>query len=65
MPIPGTTNPRHLDENLGALEVEFTAEELRELNSAAARIVVRGERLHKELLVMSGRERRTKNKEDQ
>ena len=56
VPIPGTTNPRHLDENLGAIAVRFTAEELREFNAAASRIVVQGERLREELLVMSGRE---------
>jgi aryl-alcohol dehydrogenase-like predicted oxidoreductase len=56
VPILGTTNPRHLDENLGAISVKFTAEELRELNSATSKIVVQGERLRKELLVMSGRE---------
>lgn len=54
--IPGTTNPQHLDENLGAMAVEFTPEELRELNAAASRIVVQGDRLRKELLEMSGRE---------
>ncbi|WP_408629692.1 aldo/keto reductase [Anaeromyxobacter oryzisoli] len=56
VPIPGTTNPQHLDENLGAVAVEFTPEELRELNAQAGRVVVHGERLRKELLVMSGRE---------
>lgn len=56
VPIPGTTNPQHLDENLGAMAVEFTPEELRELNAAASRIVVQGDRLRKELLEMSGRE---------
>jgi aryl-alcohol dehydrogenase-like predicted oxidoreductase len=61
VPIPGTTNPRHLDENLGAMAVAFTPEELREFNAAASRIVVHGERLRKELLVMSGREAPPKN----
>jgi aryl-alcohol dehydrogenase-like predicted oxidoreductase len=56
VPIPGTTNLQHLDEDLGALTVKFTPEELRELNTAASRVVVHGERLRKELLVMSGRE---------
>ena len=56
VPIPGTTNLQHLDEDLGALSVKFTSEELLELNTAASRIVVHGERLRKELLVMSGRE---------
>ena len=56
VPIPGTTNLQHLDEDLGATAVVFSAEELRELNAAASKIVVHGERLRKELLVMSGRE---------
>ena len=56
VPIPGTTNLQHLDEDLGALSVKFTSEEHLELNTAASRIVVHGERLRKELLVMSGRE---------
>lgn len=56
VPIPGTTNLQHLDENLGALSVKFTPGELREFNSAASKIVVNGERLRKGLLEMSGRE---------
>jgi aryl-alcohol dehydrogenase-like predicted oxidoreductase len=54
VPIPGTTNPQHLDENLGALSVKFTADELREFNTAADKIVVHGERLRKGLLALSG-----------
>jgi diketogulonate reductase-like aldo/keto reductase len=61
VPIPGTTNLQHLDENLGALPVKFTPEEFRELNAAASKIVVHGERLRKELLVMSGREAPLRN----
>jgi aryl-alcohol dehydrogenase-like predicted oxidoreductase len=61
VPIPGTTNLQHLDEDLGAMAVSFTPEELRELNAAASKIVVHGERLRKELLVMSGREAPPKN----
>ncbi|NEP18891.1 MAG: aldo/keto reductase [Leptolyngbya sp. SIO4C1] len=56
VPIPGTTNPQHLDENLGAVAVKFTAEELRELDTAVSQIEIHGERLREELLVMSGRE---------
>ncbi len=56
VPIPGTTNPGHLDENIGAIAIKFAPEELRELNASASRIVVRGERLRKGLLEMSGRE---------
>jgi diketogulonate reductase-like aldo/keto reductase len=61
VPIPGTTNFQHLDEDLGAMSVEFSAEELREFNAASSKIVVHGERLRKELLVMSGREAPLKN----
>jgi aryl-alcohol dehydrogenase-like predicted oxidoreductase len=61
VPIPGTTNLQHLDEDLGTLAVAFSAEELQELNAVASKIVVRGERLRKELLVMSGVEAPAKN----
>jgi aryl-alcohol dehydrogenase-like predicted oxidoreductase len=54
VPIPGTTSIQHLDENLGALSVKFTADQLREFNAAASKIVVHGERLRPELLVLSG-----------
>lgn len=63
VPIPGTTNFQHLDENLGAMAVRFTPEELRELNAAASRIVVHGERLRKGLLEMSGREAPLRNQQ--
>jgi aryl-alcohol dehydrogenase-like predicted oxidoreductase len=56
VPIPGTTNPMHLVENLGALSIRFSHAELAELNTAVAAITIHGERLRKELLVMSGRE---------
>lgn len=56
VPIPGTTNLQHLDEDLGALSTRFTAEELRDFNASVANIVVHGDRLRKGLLEMSGRE---------
>ncbi|WP_153111024.1 aldo/keto reductase [Propionivibrio limicola] len=56
VPIPGTTSIQHLDEDIGALTVEFTPDELREFNASLAKIEIHGERLRKELLVMSGRE---------
>jgi aryl-alcohol dehydrogenase-like predicted oxidoreductase len=56
VPIPGTTSLQHLDEDLGAHAVKFTPSELRELNGAASKIVVHGERLRTGLLEMSGRE---------
>lgn len=56
VPIPGTTNPAHLEENLGALSIRFAPQELAEFNAAVASITIHGERLRKELLVMSGQE---------
>lgn len=56
VPIPGTTNPVHLIENLGALNIRFSPAELAEFNTAIAGITIHGERLRKELMVMSGRE---------
>jgi aryl-alcohol dehydrogenase-like predicted oxidoreductase len=44
VPIPGTTRLAGLEENLGAVEVELTADDLREIDAAAAKITVRGER---------------------
>jgi len=44
VPIPGTTKLHRLEENLGATAVELTADDLREIESAAARIRVQGAR---------------------
>jgi aryl-alcohol dehydrogenase-like predicted oxidoreductase len=56
VPIPGTTNPYHMEENLGATAVKFSAEELNQLNADALKIVVQGERLRNELAQMVGQE---------
>lgn len=61
VPIPGTTNVDHLDEDLGALTVEFTPAELVEFNASLSQIVIHGERLRKELMVLSGVEAAPKN----
>jgi aryl-alcohol dehydrogenase-like predicted oxidoreductase len=53
-PIPGTTNLSRLDENNGSLEVKLTADDLREINSAAAKITVAGERYPEALQKMTG-----------
>jgi aryl-alcohol dehydrogenase-like predicted oxidoreductase len=55
VPIPGTTKPHRLEENLGAVEIDLRPEELMELTSAAAKIPVQGERLPPAVLAMSGR----------
>jgi aryl-alcohol dehydrogenase-like predicted oxidoreductase len=54
VPIPGTTKLHRLDENLGAMAVELTSDDLREINSAAAKITVHGERYPEELEQMTG-----------
>jgi aryl-alcohol dehydrogenase-like predicted oxidoreductase len=55
VPIPGTTKLKRLDENLGALAVELTANDLREIHAAASKITVQGARLPPAVLAMSGR----------
>ncbi len=44
VPIPGTTKPSRLEENLGAATVRFTPEELNEIRTAAEKITVQGNR---------------------
>jgi aryl-alcohol dehydrogenase-like predicted oxidoreductase len=44
VPIPGTTRLHRLEENLGAASLEFTPDDLQEIESAAARITVQGSR---------------------
>jgi aryl-alcohol dehydrogenase-like predicted oxidoreductase len=55
VPIPGTTKLKRLEENLGALAVELTSDDLREIDSAASKIDVQGARLPPAVLAMSGR----------
>jgi aryl-alcohol dehydrogenase-like predicted oxidoreductase len=49
VPIPGTTKLHRLEENIGAVSVELTAEDLAEIESAAAKIEVQGARYPEEL----------------
>ena len=44
VPIPGTTKLHRLEENVGATSVELSDEDLREIDSAAAKIPIQGER---------------------
>ena len=44
VPIPGTRKRERLDENLGALEVQFTADELLEIDRATSKMQVHGAR---------------------
>lgn len=55
VPIPGTTKLHRLDDNLDAAAVELTADDLREIEAAAARIDVQGARLPKAILDLSYR----------
>jgi len=55
VPIPGTTKLNRLDENLGSLAVELTPEDLRDIESAAAKITVQGARYPEKLEQMTGR----------
>jgi aryl-alcohol dehydrogenase-like predicted oxidoreductase len=48
-PIPGTTKPHRLEENLGAVELVLAPDDLREIEEAASRITVQGERYPEEL----------------
>jgi aryl-alcohol dehydrogenase-like predicted oxidoreductase len=54
VPIPGTTKRARLDENLGALAVELTSDDLREINSASSKITVQGARYPEALERMTG-----------
>jgi aryl-alcohol dehydrogenase-like predicted oxidoreductase len=55
VPIPGTTKLHRLEENLGAVAVELTAEDLRQLEGAASKIPVQGARYPEELQKLVGR----------
>ncbi|MBB5045307.1 aryl-alcohol dehydrogenase-like predicted oxidoreductase [Rhodopseudomonas rhenobacensis] len=55
VPIPGTTKLNRLDENLGAVAIELTADDLREIDSAASHITVQGERYPEQMEVLTGR----------
>ena len=54
VPIPGTTKLSRLDENLGALSVELSADDLREIDEAASKIQVEGDRYPERLEKMTG-----------
>ena len=55
VPIPGTTKLNRLDENIGAVAIEFTIDSLREIDSAAAKITVQGDRYPEKLEQLTGR----------
>jgi aryl-alcohol dehydrogenase-like predicted oxidoreductase len=55
VPIPGTTKLHRLEENLGAVDIELSADDLRELDIAASKIAVQGARYPEEMQKMVGR----------
>ena len=55
VPIPGTTKQPRLEENIGALNVELSREDLRELETAAKKIPLQGARYPEELQKLVGR----------
>ncbi len=55
VPIPGTTKLHRLEENIAAANVELSPDDLSELETAAAKIVVQGARYPEELQKMVGR----------
>jgi len=55
VPIPGTTKLDRLDENIGAVSVELTPGDLRDIENAASKIAVQGARYPEKLEQMTGR----------
>jgi len=55
VPIPGTTKLHRLEENIGAVNIQLSPDELRELETAASKIAVQGARYPEELQKMVGR----------
>ena len=55
VPIPGTTKLHRLDENIGAAAIELTQGDLREIDGAASKITVQGDRYPEKLEQMTGR----------
>jgi aryl-alcohol dehydrogenase-like predicted oxidoreductase len=55
VPIPGTTKLSCLDENIGAVAVELTGDDLREIENAASKITVQGARYPEDLERRTGR----------
>ncbi|HKR43581.1 MAG TPA: aldo/keto reductase [Paraburkholderia sp.] len=54
-PIPGTTKLHRLEENLGAIALNLTADDLAEINTDASKVQIQGERLPEAALKMTGK----------
>jgi aryl-alcohol dehydrogenase-like predicted oxidoreductase len=55
VPIPGSRKLEHLDENIGAIAVELSPDDLLEIKGAISKITVQGDRYPKELQRRTGR----------
>jgi aryl-alcohol dehydrogenase-like predicted oxidoreductase len=55
VPIPGTTKLHRLEENLGAVNVELTEADLKEIDEASSKLKLEGARLPEVMLKMTGR----------
>ena len=55
VPIPGTTKLHRLEENLGAVELDLSTDDLDQINEEVSKIQVQGERLPEAALKMTGR----------
>jgi len=54
VPIPGTTKLKRLEENVGAVEIELTGDDLHEIENAASQIEVQGARYPEHLEQLTG-----------
>jgi len=55
VPIPGTTKLNRLEENIGAVSVELTSADLRDIENAASKITIQGARYPEHIEQMSNR----------
>ncbi|MDA0204139.1 MAG: aldo/keto reductase [Acidobacteria bacterium] len=55
VPIPGTTKPGRLEENIASTAIELTADDLREIDAAASKITVQGARYTESMEKMTNR----------
>lgn len=54
VPIPGTTKLARLEENIGAVAIQLTSDDLREIDSASSKIKVEGARYPEAIEKMTG-----------
>jgi aryl-alcohol dehydrogenase-like predicted oxidoreductase len=55
VPIPGTTKLHRLEENIGATGIALTSDDLRQIDAAASKIKVQGDRYPEHLEQLTGR----------